>query len=95
MERLRRALAGLAAATRTQLRSLWRTAGRDALVVGVVLLAGAVTVVVASLALVQVLAVAETPLGIALGWIAMFGLALAVPLVAMKLGGGLYERLGG
>lgn len=95
MGRLRRALAGLAAATRTQLRALWREAGRDAFVVGVVLLAALGTVVVASLALVQVLSVAETPLGIALGWIAMFGLAISVPVVAMKLGGGLYERLGG
>lgn len=90
-----RAFARLVRAVRPQLLAAWRTGGRDALVVAVVLLTAGVAVVVASFALVQVLGAVDSPFGIVLGFVAMFGLALSVPFVALKLGGGLYERLGG
>lgn len=95
MGRLLQAAARLVPAVRARLQAAWRTAGRDALVVAVVLLTACVAVVVASFALVQVLGAVDSPFGIVLGFVVMFGLALSVPFVALKLGGGLYERLGG
>lgn len=79
---------------RARVRERLAVAGTDLLVGVAVLLAALVVAGVAAVVL-GTLVLGGGVLGIVVGWAAVFGLALLIPAVAMKVGGALYVRFAG
>lgn len=79
---------------RARARERLADAGTDLLVGLAVLVVALAVVAVAAVALVRFVLGAGGVLGIVVGWIGMFGLALLVPVAVMKVATALYGRFG-